>query len=266
MPQRCLGLEDPAGGAPRPCIFAADGRGGPGEVKRRRDGARRAFCCPEAFDRAVNSRVGMGHMTKRLKGWFEDGSRSYEAAFTFGTPGLLLSGSDQRALRRRAGELPYFNTATSWLHRKAARPFGNLKLNILKPKMATTGKLHLVGAKFSKMTASNFGSNSLCGPSTAFQGTWLNQGGGPQDPPRSYNLWPRQPKMAKTGIMHLLGLKFSKMTTPNFGPNSLCGPSTVFQGRWPKHGGGPQDPPKKRQFVAQAALDHVEAQSGHLEA
>ena len=73
-------------------------------------------------------------------------------------------------------------------------------------------------------------------------------------PPRSYNLWPRQPKKAKIGIMHLLGPKFSKMTAPNVGPDSLCGPSTVFQGRWPNHGGGPQDHPKKRQFVAQATF------------
>ena len=121
MPQHCLGLEDPAGGAPRPCVFAADGRGGPCRVEVRRDGPRCSFCCPRAFERAVNSRVGMGHMTKRLKGWFEDGSPSYEAAFTFGIPGLLLSDSDQRGLRRRAGELPYFNPATSWLHRKISR-------------------------------------------------------------------------------------------------------------------------------------------------
>ena len=119
--------------------------------------------------------------------------------------------------------------------------------------MAKTGKLHLVGTKFSKMTAPNFGSNSLCGPSTVFQGTWPNQGGGPhKTPPRSYNLWPRQPKKAKIGIMHLLGRKFSKMTAPNFGSNSLCGPSTVFQGTWPNQGGGPTRPPKKLQFVTQA--------------
>ena len=30
------------------------------------------------------------------------------------------------------------------------------------------------------------------------------------------------------------------MTAPNFGPNSLCGPSTVFQRRWPNRGGGPK--------------------------
>ena len=58
---------------------------------------------------------------------------------------------------------------------------------------------------------------------------------------------------AKAGKMQLLNPQFSKMTPPNFGPNSFCGPSTVFQGKWPNQGGGPQDPPKKRQVVAQAA-------------
>ena len=58
--------------------------------------------------------------------------------------------------------------------------------------------------------------------------------------------------MAKTGKLHLVGTKFSKMTASNFGSNSLCGPSTVFQGTLPNQGAGPQDPPKKLQFVAQA--------------
>ena len=70
--------------------------------------------------------------------------------------------------------------------------------------------------------------------------------------------------------MHLLGPKFSKMTAPNVGPNFLCGPSTVFQGRRRNHGGCPQDPPKKRQFVAQAAFgarnSRAEAQNSHLDA
>ena len=60
--------------------------------------------------------------------------------------------------------------------------------------------------------------------------------------------------MAKTGKTQVLGPKFSKMTAPNFGPNPLCGPNTVFQGRWPNQGGTPQDPPKKPQSVAQAAF------------
>ena len=63
-----------------------------------------------------------------------------------------------------------------------------------------------------------------------------------------------KPKTAKTGKMQVLDPKLSKMAAPNFEPNSLCGPSTVFQGRWPNQGGTPQDPPKKRQFVAQAAF------------
>ena len=54
--------------------------------------------------------------------------------------------------------------------------------------------------------------------------------------------------MAKTGKLHLLGPKFSKMTASNFGPNSLCGPSTVFQRTWPNQGGAPQDPSKKLQL------------------
>ena len=58
----------------------------------------------------------------------------------------------------------------------------------------------------------------------------------------------------KTGKMQVLDPKLSKMAAPNFEANSLCGPSTVFQGRWPNQGRTPQDPPKKRQFVAQAAF------------
>ena len=77
--------------------------------------------------------------------------------------------------------------------------------------------------------------------------------------------------------MQLLNPQCSKMTPPNFGANSLSSPSTVFQGKWPNQGGGPQDHPKKRQFVAQtpfgARNGHLEgkssqlkAQNGHLEA
>ena len=60
--------------------------------------------------------------------------------------------------------------------------------------------------------------------------------------------------MAKTGKMQVLDPKFSKMTAPNFEPNSLCGPSTVFQGRRPNQGGAPEDPPKKTEVVAQNPL------------
>ena len=82
--------------------------------------------------------------------------------------------------------------------------------------------------------------------------------------------------------MQVLDPKLSKMAAPNFEPNSLSGPSTVFQGSWSNQGGAPEDPPKKRQFVAQveakignlevqhgpweATNGHVEAQNGHLEA
>ena len=116
------------------------------------------------------------------------------------------------------------------------------------PKKAKIGIMHLLGRKFSKMTAPNFGPNSLCGPSTVFQGTWPNQGGGPTRPPkklRSLKLNILKPKMAKTGKLHLVGTKFSKMTAPNFGSNSLGGPSTVFQGTWPNQRGGPTRPPQE---------------------
>ena len=121
MPQRCHGLEDPAGGTPRPCIFAADGKGGPAAVKRLRDGKSCAFCCPDAFARACGSRAGNGNITKHLKQWRESGSPCYEAVFTFGIPGLVLPHAKQRDLRRRAGQPLAFNTSTSWLHKKKAR-------------------------------------------------------------------------------------------------------------------------------------------------
>ena len=77
-------------------------------------------------------------------------------------------------------------------------------------------------------------------------------------------------KMATTGKMQLLGPKFSKMTAPNFLPNPLCGPNTVFQGRWPNQGGTPQDPPRSDNLQHRqpfgARNGHVEAKIGHLEA
>ena len=121
MPQRCRGLEDPAGGTPRPCIFAADGKGGPAAVKHQRDGKSCAFCCSDAYARACSTRVGKSNITKHLKQWRASGSPCYEAAFIFGIPGLTLPNTKQRDLRRRAGELPAFNTSTSWLHKKTAR-------------------------------------------------------------------------------------------------------------------------------------------------
>ena len=121
MPHRCHGLEDPAGGTPRPCIFAADGKGGPAEVKRTRDGKSCAFCCPDAFARACGSPAGKGNITKHLKQWRESGSPCYEAVFAFGIPGLVLPDAKQHDLRRRAGEVPTFNASISWLHKKKAR-------------------------------------------------------------------------------------------------------------------------------------------------
>ena len=121
MPQRCCGLANPAGGAPRHCIFAADGAGGPSRVEWRREGPRCPFCCPEAFGRAASSRQGRGHITARLQHWREKGSPVYEAAFAFGMPGLLLPLGAQNQFRRRAGESPKFNKATSWAHKKKAR-------------------------------------------------------------------------------------------------------------------------------------------------
>ena len=60
--------------------------------------------------------------------------------------------------------------------------------------------------------------------------------------------------MAKTGKTEVLDPKFSKMTAPNFEPNSLCGPSTVFKEGGQTKGGPHKTPSKKRQFVAQAAF------------
>ena len=122
MPQHCRGMDDPAGGSPRPCIFATNGLGGPSRVgSRRRDGAQCAFCCPAAFERASGTRLGKRHLTKRLKQWRESKSPTYEAAFTFGIPGLLLPFGLQLKLRHRAGEKPNFPKGRSWLHKKPSR-------------------------------------------------------------------------------------------------------------------------------------------------
>ena len=121
MPQRCLGLADPAGGPSRPCIFAADGHGGQGRVAKLRDGPRCVFCCPLAFERAWGSRLGKRHVTKKLKQWREWKSPTYEAAFALGIPGLLLPLDLQLQLRRRAQEKPKLNQRTSWLHKKPGR-------------------------------------------------------------------------------------------------------------------------------------------------
>ena len=62
-----------------------------------------------------------------------------------------------------------------------------------------------------------------------------------------------KPKMVKHVKMQVLEAKFSKMTAPNFWSNSLCGASTVFKENCQTKGEAPEDPPKKRQFVAQAS-------------
>lgn len=121
MPQLCRGLQCPAGGPPRPCIFAANGKGGRNGVEGKRSGFGCAFCCPEAFDKACNSRCGKGNLTRRLKEWREKGSPVFKAAFTLGMPGLLLPLELQHKLRRMAGERPKFNKRRSWPHRKQAR-------------------------------------------------------------------------------------------------------------------------------------------------
>lgn len=122
MPQRCLGLADPAGiGPPSPCIFAADGLGGAARRGHKRDGASCAFCCPDAFARAYTSRIGKRNFTKRLKKWWKTKSPVYEAAFDLGMPGAMLPPDLQTKLRRRAGERPKFNCWTSWLHKRKSR-------------------------------------------------------------------------------------------------------------------------------------------------
>ena len=71
-----------------------------------------------------------------------------------------------------------------------------------------------------------------------------------------------KPKTAKTGKMQVLDPKLSKMAAPNFEPNSLCGPSTVFQRKWLNQGGAPQDPPKKTEVVGQNPLWNKKWPSG----
>ena len=70
-----------------------------------------------------------------------------------------------------------------------------------------------------------------------------------------------KPKTAKIGKMQVLDPKFSKITAPNFGPNSLCGPSTVFQGRWPNQGGAPQDLPQEATICSTGSLLELEMAS-----
>ena len=121
MPQRCRGLEDPAGGPTRPCIFSTEDNGTPSVLVAKRDGSRCAFCCPDAFARAWRSQAGRGNITARLAKWRQKASPCYEAVFTFGIPGLCLSNQGQQDLRRRAGELRRWQRSSSWLHKKKER-------------------------------------------------------------------------------------------------------------------------------------------------
>ena len=123
MPQYCSGLQDPCGGPARPCVFASSGNGSRASIKKQRDGNRCPFCCPGAWDRGWCSYVGRGHIVKRLSAWLKASSPVYEAAFSLGCPGLLLSLDDQLQLRRRAGEAPTirFDLRSSWAHKKPSR-------------------------------------------------------------------------------------------------------------------------------------------------
>ena len=121
MPQHWCGLQDPCGGPARRCVFASSGDGGRAEVKKQRDGDGCSFCCPEAWARAWASRIGKGHITRRLAAWLTASSPVYEAAFSMGCPGLLLSEDEQVWLRRKAGQAPRFSKKISWAHRKLYR-------------------------------------------------------------------------------------------------------------------------------------------------
>ncbi|CAJ1346674.1 unnamed protein product, partial [Effrenium voratum] len=112
VPQRCAGLEDPAGGGPRACSFEAGGGGKPAAVRKTRDGPRCALCSPEALDRAVSSRIGRGNLTRAPP--------AYEAAFEFGAL-LLLPNPVLRRLRLAAGERTKFSRKRSWVHKKKSR-------------------------------------------------------------------------------------------------------------------------------------------------
>lgn len=121
MPQFCVGLTDPAGGPARRCIFAVDGRGGPSVLRHKRDGPQCAFCSYEALLRACGSRIGKGHIIRRLKKLRAMRSPTYEAAFSIGMIGLAFSPEMQLKIRRSAGERPTFRRKISWVHRTKTR-------------------------------------------------------------------------------------------------------------------------------------------------
>ena len=55
-----------------------------------------------------------------------------------------------------------------------------------------------------------------------------------------------------------MGPKFSKMLALNFGPKSLCGLNTIFQGKWPNQGGTPQDPLQEATICSAGSLLELE--------
>ena len=145
----------------------------------------------------------------------------------------------------------------------------------------------VLGPKFSKMTAPNFWSNSLCGASTVFKENCQTKGGTPQKPPRRQNLYQRHPfeakvailkfkmailnaKIAKHSQMQVLGVVFSKITAANFRLNSLCGRGPFNRERGQTRGGSTR-PPKKDTICSIDSLfkpkkKHFEAKNGQPEA
>ena len=121
MPRQCRGRQAPNSGAYRPCIFAADGKGGASDLPRWHSDLSCAFCSLEAFERVMRSPKGNAHLIKRLQAWREAGSPTYKAVFDFGIPGLFLDDAAQWKLRRRAGERPSFKLEWSWLNKKRSR-------------------------------------------------------------------------------------------------------------------------------------------------
>lgn len=89
-------------------------------MKHSRDAPRCVFCCPLAFEDACNTPLGKRNFTHKLKCWRGIASPVFEAAFTFGTVGLLLPPYAQQELRRKAGERPKFDNR-SWLHKSPSR-------------------------------------------------------------------------------------------------------------------------------------------------
>ena len=120
MPQYCNGFQDSTGSATAAYIFAHDGKGGPANIKKNRDGDCCPFCSATALHRALNFRIGKGHLTIKLARWRERCSPAYEALFSMGS-WASLSQAQQLCLRTNAGERARFIKATSWLRKKKTR-------------------------------------------------------------------------------------------------------------------------------------------------